>query len=147
MAVKMQWIFSFILLLAWNNHVLGQDSEEKKKKDVSFAFYDGTMIAGYVDKGAFLNFMGPNVNFNKGASRIVIGMLPSLRFKKDKSVTTKNSFITPNLGVGVTYSYKSFALQIPCYYNSKTSTSNGYWAVGVGIGYRFKNKKKQDGKV
>lgn len=136
-----RWLLSFFTLLMVSTISVAKISEEKKEK-ASFSFFDGTVIVGYIDKGAFLNFTGPNVNFNKGNSRIVIGMLPSLRFKKDKSDATKNSFVTPNLGVGITYSYKSFALQVPCYYNPKTSTRNGSWVVGAGIGYRFKSKKK-----
>lgn len=137
----MRWLLSLFTLLMVSKTSVAEISMEAKEK-VSFSFFDGTVIVGYIDKGAFLNFMGPNINFNQGGSRIVIGMLPSLRFKKDKSDATRNSFVTPNLGVGITYSYKSFALQIPCYYNSKTSDRDGGWTVGAGIGYRFKNNKK-----
>ena len=90
-------------------------------------------IFGYIDNGAYINFTGPNINYKSGNSKFVFGMLPSLRFKRDDG-QTKNSFITPNLGVGMTYSYKSFAFQIPFYYNPKTALENGKWHVGIGIG-------------
>ncbi|MNY11568.1 hypothetical protein D3C86_1446040 [compost metagenome] len=66
-------------------------------------------------------------------------MLPSLRYKEDNGIF-KNSPITPNLGVGLTYCYKMIAVQVPLYYNSKTATANGRWNVGVGIGMRLKYK-------
>jgi hypothetical protein len=63
-------------------------------------------------------------------------MLPSLRFKVDKD-SPKNASVYPNLGFGLTYSYKYLSLQIPMYYNAKTTTENGSWHVGFGIGYRI----------
>jgi hypothetical protein len=98
--------------------------------------FSGIIIGGYVDNGAFVNFTGPNLSFLYGKSHLLIGMLPSLRIKQD-SGTTKNSLITPSLGVGITYCYKAFALQVPCYYNPKTSSTNGKWNIGVGIGLKF----------
>lgn len=111
---------------------------------VSFALYDGIFIGGYVDNGAFLNFTGPNINATYKNSKFILGMLPSLRFKEDKG-TPKNAFVTPNLGIGFTYSYKIWAVQIPLYYNAKTATQNGQWHVGLGVGLRWNelNKKKK----
>jgi hypothetical protein len=98
--------------------------------------FSGIFVSGYVDNGAFVNFTGPNLSFLYGKSHLLIGMLPSLRIKQE-SGTTKNSLITPSLGVGITYCYKAFALQVPCYYNPKTSSTNGKWNIGVGIGLKF----------
>ena len=109
---------------------------------VRLAFYDGVIAAGYVDQGAFLNFTGPNINLTYKSSKFILGMLPSLRFKEDNGAT-RNSFITPNLGVGFTYSYKLLALQVPCYYNTKTSTTNGKWNIGIGIGMRINSFNRQ----
>jgi hypothetical protein len=97
---------------------------------MDFALFDGIAIMGYVDEGAFINFTGPNLSLSSNNSKFILGMLPSLRFKEDKK-TPKNSFITPNLGVGFTYSYKSLAVQIPMYYNPKTITNNGKWFIGI----------------
>lgn len=110
---------------------------------VNFALYDGIFIGGYVDNGAFLNFTGPNINATFKNSKFILGMLPSLRFKEDKG-TPKNAFVTPNLGVGFTYSYKFWAIQIPLYYNAKTATDNGSWNIGLGIGLRLNELKRQE---
>ncbi|MGQ3013729.1 MAG: hypothetical protein ACT6QS_08490 [Flavobacteriales bacterium] len=132
-------ILFFILagssLCAQNNTT---DSTAKTHPKVKPALFDGTVIAGYVDKGAFLNFTGPHVNVSIGKSRIMLGMLPSLRFKKDHS-PVRNSLVTPNLGAGITYSYgRILAIQVPVYYNAKTAAGNGRWEIGIGLGVRLK---------
>lgn len=109
---------------------------------VKLAAYDGIIIAGYVDEGAFLNFMGPNLNLTIKQSKLCVGMLPSLRFKEDHG-TPKNTFVTPNLGFGLTYSYKWFAIQVPCYYNAKTASKNGQWNLGIGLGVRLNAFRKK----
>ena len=103
---------------------------------VKFSVLDGNVIAGYVDNGAFINFTGPSITYLVKESRFILGMLPSLRFKEDNGLT-KNSLVTPNLGVGLTYSYKIWSFQLPLYYNSKTDTNNGRWHLGVGVGLRL----------
>jgi hypothetical protein len=97
------------------------------------AIYDGIAVVGYVDKGAFLNFMGPHLKINLKQSNIMLGMLPTLRIKEDKG-PTKNSLVTPALGIGLVYKYNSLVVQLPIFYNSKTSTQNGRWNLGLGIG-------------
>jgi hypothetical protein len=109
---------------------------------LNLSAFDGCVILGYVDNGGFINFTGPNINYSTKESRFMIGMLPSLRFKQDKGVT-KNSLVIPNLGIGFTYSYKIWTLQIPLYYNPKTATENGRWHMGVGIGLRLSRVKKK----
>lgn len=104
---------------------------------------DGIFIAGYVDQGAYLNFTGPNVSLTHKSSKFIVGMLPSLRFKEDHGAT-RNAFVTPTLGVGFTYSYKAFAVQLPLYYNAKTATSNGKWNIGIGVGMRLNALRKKD---
>lgn len=112
-------------------------SQEKDSK-LNVSFLDGIAVTGYVDHGAFLNFTGPNINFTHKNTKLMIGMLPSLRIKQDQSSGTKNSTIMPTLGIGFAVIYKKIALQIPFYYNTKTSTDNGSWKPGIGIGYKFK---------
>ena len=107
---------------------------------VQVVLYEAMVVVGYVDNGAYLNFTGPGIKVNKGSSMFMFGMLPSLRFKEDKH-TPKSSFVTPNLGFGVTYIYKGLAIQIPLYYNAKTITENGKWHIGIGIGVRVNNSK------
>ncbi|MCX8020163.1 MAG: hypothetical protein N2747_06685 [Chitinophagaceae bacterium] len=110
----------------------------------SVAVWDGIVIAGYVNDGAFVNFTGPNINVTKGHYRLLLGALPSLRIKKDQAAI-KNATIFPALGVGLTFCKKAFALQVPFYYNSKTSTQKGKWHIGIGIGVRtsYLNKNKK----
>ena len=112
-----------------------------QSEKVKFSAFDGYVIAGYVDNGAFVNFTGPNINYSFKESKFIVGMLPSLRFKKDDGVT-KNSLVTPNLGLGITYSYKIWSFQLPLYYNSKTDEEDGSWHMGVGVGLRLYKKKK-----
>jgi hypothetical protein len=111
---------------------------------LNFMLWEGIGVIGYVDNGLFLNFTGPNISTTYKNSKFILGMLPSLRFKEDTG-TPKNSYITPNLGVGFTYTYKTIALQLPLYYNAKTAAQNGEWNVGLGIGLKINglNKKIQ----
>ncbi|MFC0428611.1 hypothetical protein [Chryseobacterium scophthalmum] len=112
-------------------------SQEKDSK-LNISFFDGIAVAGYVDHGAFLNFTGPNINFTYKNTKLMMGMLPSLRIKQDQSSGTQNSTIMPTLGIGFAVIYKKIVLQIPFYYNTKTSTDNGSWKPGIGLGYKFK---------
>lgn len=97
------------------------------------AIYDGIVVVGYVDQGAFLNFMGPHLKINQKQSNIMLGMLPTLRIKEDKG-PTKNTLVTPALGIGLVYKHKSLVVQLPIFYNSKTSAQNGRWNLGLGLG-------------
>lgn len=111
---------------------------------VNATLFDGVVVGGYVDHGGYLNFTGPNVNFTSGNSKLILGMMPSLRFKEDDA-TPKNALVTPSLGVGITYCYKYLAFQVPLYYNPKTAVKDGKWNVGIGIGLRLNalNKTKK----
>lgn len=112
-------------------------SQETSSK-VKASFFDGIATAGYVDHGAFINFTGPNLNFTYKNAKFILGMLPSLRIKEDRSSGTKNSPIMPTLGAGLTMVYKKIAVQIPAYYNSKTADQNGSWKIGIGLGCSFR---------
>jgi len=101
--------------------------------------FEGTAVAGYVNQGAYLNFTGPGIKLSKKPYAVVIGLLPGLRIKKDRVATgaTKNAMLTPSLGFGTTFTFQHFAIQIPLYYNAKTSSKNGEWHLGAGLGYKF----------
>lgn len=101
--------------------------------------FEGLIVAGYVDQGAYINCAGPAVKFSKKPFAVLIGLLPSLRIKKDKVAAgaTQNSMLTPTLGAGITAIYKHLAIQVPVYYNAKTSTKDGKWNPGIGVGYKF----------
>lgn len=128
---------SLILILM----ILLSSATFAQEKKVEFAFYDGIAIIGIVDNGGFSNFTGPNINATYKNSKFILGMLPSLRFKQDRG-TPKNSFVTPNLGIGFTYSYKVWAIQLPLYYNAKTATTDGKWHIGLGFGLRLNELNK-----
>ena len=106
-------------------------------------FFDGVINVGYINNGGFLNFTGPGLSATYKNSKFLFGMLPSLRFRVDND-TPKNASVFPNLGFGLTYSYKYLSLQVPMYYNAKTETENGSWHVGFGIGYRIAGWNKKN---
>jgi hypothetical protein len=139
-----QTLLFYLLTLLLSNSFAQETKSDENPKDftkpvIKFNPFDGTILAGYVDNGAFLNFTGPNISFMHKNSKIILGMLPSLRYKEDNGIF-KNAPITPNLGIGVTYCYKMIAFQVPLYYNAKTAVANGRWNIGIGIGVRLKYK-------
>lgn len=109
------------------------------KSQTKATLFEGILVAGYADQGAYINCTGPAIKFSKKPISVLIGLLPSLRIKKDKVTAgaPQNSVITPNLGFGLTAVYKHLAVQVPVYYNAKTSVKDGKWNPGVGIGYKF----------
>lgn len=127
--------FQSSFLMAQNQKL---DTPAKEEPKTKFAVYDGTIVAGYVDNGAYLNFTGPNLCWTHNNSKLILGMLPSLRIKEDRG-KPKNSMVTPTLGGGLTYIYKKIAVQLPVYYTPKTATANGEWNIGIGMGIRLKN--------
>ena len=110
-----------------------------QKKIPAISLWDGMAVAGYVDKGAFINFGGPSIKLVQKPWDCRIGILPTMRIKKDNvpKGAINNSILTPTAGFGFTMVYKHFVTQVPFYYNSKTATTNGKWNVGIGIGYKF----------
>lgn len=128
--------FYFLTLACCLTISLGSFSASCQTKAVLF---EGTLVAGYVDHGAFVNCTGPAIKFSKKPYAVLIGLLPSLRIKEDKVSTgaPKNSVVTPNLGFGLTAAFGHLALQIPFYYNAKTAVKDGKWNPGLGLGYKF----------
>jgi hypothetical protein len=116
--------------------VLSINAQQKTQTQI----FDGIVAAGYVDNGAYLNFTGPNISWQKGQSKVLLGMLPSLRYKVDQGATV-NARIYPALGAGLTYSYQRFVFQVPLYYNPKTASTNGNWQIGCGLGIKLSTKK------
>src|SRR5690606_3176430 len=106
--------------------------------EVKTTWGEGTIVVGYVDEGAYINFTGPALKYSSKPFSLLVGLLPSLRVEEDKSESgTRNSLITPSLCFGLTGSYKHFVIQIPLFYNPKTANENGKWNVGVGLGYKL----------
>ena len=114
------------------------DAQDVSKK-VSLSAWDGMAVAGYVNKGGFVNFVGPTVRFIRKPVVAGFGILPTMRIKEESGTkdAPKNSAIMPTAGFGFTFVYKHLALQVPFYYNPKTATSNGKWNPGLGLGYKF----------
>ncbi|MFM7217734.1 MAG: hypothetical protein ACKO1U_06925 [Bacteroidota bacterium] len=129
--IRVLFFFILVCTCLFTVQVVAQD------KKVAASGWEGVVVGGYVDDGAFLNFLGPNVSYKKGSSKWMIGMMPSLRFKKDKSTTTVNASVVPALGLGLTYLYKRLAVQLPVYYNAKTASKDGAWVVGAGLGFKL----------
>ena len=107
-----------------------------QKKELAFKAWDGCVVAGYLDKGTYVNFSGPGVKWSRKPYSLLMGVLPSLRFKEDSSLV-KNSLVTPTLGAGLTLSVKKLVLQLPFYYFPKTASEPGRWKAGAGLGYKF----------
>ena len=109
------------------------------KAQTKAQLFEGTIVAGYVDHGAFINCIGPSIKYSKKPFSLIAGLLPSLRIKEDKVAAgaTKNAVVTPNLGVGLTAVLNNIAMQVPLYYNAKTAAKNGKWNLGIGLGYKF----------
>jgi hypothetical protein len=105
-------------------------------------FLEGIITGGYINNGVYMNFTGPNIHMNYHDSKIMFGMLPSLRFRSDPE-TPGNSFITPGLGFGITYCYKKLVIQLPFYYNPKSVLEAGRWHAGFGLGLRFDESTKK----
>ncbi|MBK9151561.1 MAG: hypothetical protein IPM26_11400 [Saprospiraceae bacterium] len=82
------------------------------------ALQEGIVTCGYISNGAYLNFTGPNIHVVFRYSKIMFGMLPSLRFRNDREIPG-HSFITPGLGFGISYCYKKLVIQLPFYYHPK----------------------------
>jgi hypothetical protein len=120
------------LLLLLYTTVFSVNAQQKPQAQI----IEGVIVAGYVDNGAYLNFTGPNISWQKGQSKVLLGMLPSLRYKVDQGATV-NARIYPALGAGLTYSYQRFVFQVPLYYNPKTASTNGNWQIGCGLGIKL----------
>lgn len=125
---------AFLLLALHPFHIFAQAKVES-------TVFDGLAVVGFVDEGGFLNFTGPNLKVSRGHTAFTLGMLPSLRLKKDRG-TTKNTLVYPTLGFGLTCLHKNWAFQLPLYYNPKTGTQNGTWVAGFGLGFKFNGLNK-----
>jgi hypothetical protein len=115
------------------------NSAKAQTTKASVVGWEGMAVAGYVNQGGFVNFVGPTVKLIKKPYSFGFGILPTMRIKEDNvpKGSPKNSAITPTAGFGFTIVYKHLALQVPFYYNAKTATRNGKWNPGIGIGYKF----------
>lgn len=106
-------------------------------KKISAQAFDGIIVAGYADNGAYINCTGPAVKYTTQKWNLMLGFLPSVKIKEDTSAV-KNATLTPTLGFGATLTiFKHLAIQVPTFYIPKTSMNNGKWTLGVGLGYKI----------
>lgn len=103
------------------------------------SIFEGVLVGGYTDRGVYLNCTGPAVKYPAKSFSIMLGLLPTLKFKKEQTVgeAPENSVVTPTLGFGLTAIFRQFAIQFPAFYSPKTSVDDGKWRPGIGVGYRF----------
>lgn len=136
MKILTRMIVLALLMLCAGVNLKAQSAEGIKTKAQLF---EGLVVAGYLDRGAFVNCTGPAIKFSKKPYCLLLGLLPGLRIKEDQVApgSPKNSVVTPSLGFGLTASFKHLAVQLPLYYNGKTASKDGIWKAGVGLGYRF----------
>jgi hypothetical protein len=138
MFMQLQRIACLILMI----FIVFSTSLVAQVEKVKPVIFDGVVSIGYVNNGGYVNLSGPSLSITNNHSKFMLGLLPSMRLKKDKG-TTKNAFVFPTLGFGLTYSYKFWSFQLPLFYNAKTSTSNGSWHLGFGVGYRINGLNKK----
>ena len=114
-------------------------SQDKTATKIKVTVWDGMMVAGYVNQGAYVNFGGPTLKFVMKPWNFGFGILPTMRIKEDNvpKGATKNSIVTPTAGFGFTVAYKHLVFQVPFYYNPKTATVNGKWHPGIGLGFKL----------
>ncbi|HJS54662.1 MAG TPA: hypothetical protein VJ765_08970 [Chitinophagaceae bacterium] len=127
-----------VSMLVLVNAVKAQTTNDKTKSPTVVA-WDGMAVAGYVNHGGFVNFGGPTVKLVKKPLTLGFGILPTMRIKNDDvpKGSPKNSVIMPTAGFGFTVIHKQMVLQVPFYYNAKTTTGSGKWHPGIGIGFKF----------
>ncbi|PRD54780.1 hypothetical protein C5749_10785 [Sphingobacterium gobiense] len=110
---------------------------QAQQKKISTRVFDGIIVAGYTDNGAYINCTGPGVKYIAPKWNLMLGLLPSIKIKEDTS-DVKNAMFTPALGFGATLTiFKHLTLQIPTFYTPKTNTNNGRWTLGAGLGYKI----------
>ncbi|MBD1420738.1 hypothetical protein H8B21_04045 [Sphingobacterium chuzhouense] len=106
-------------------------------KKISAQAFDGIIVAGYADNGAYINCTGPAVKYTTQKWNLMLGFLPSVKIKEDTSAV-KNATLTPTLGFGATLTiFKHLAIQVPTFYIPKTNVDNGRWTLGIGLGYKI----------
>lgn len=129
---KIYLLISFICLLF-------PKSGTSQTTKLQASLFEGILVAGYTDHGAYINCTGPAVKYILKKASIMAGLLPSLKIKEDRvqAGAARNSLLTPTLGFGLTGCYKHLVVQLPAFYSAKTSTTDGKWKLGVGVGYKF----------
>ncbi len=117
--------------------VLTATTVHAQHKKFSAQAFDGIIVGGYADNGAYINCTGPAMKYTTQKWNLTLGFLPSIKIKEDPSAV-KNATFTPTLGFGATLTiFKHLALQVPAFYIPKTNVDNGRWTLGIGLGYKI----------
>ncbi len=126
------------IIVVWAALCLWDPAHGQERKATA-GLWAGTIVAGYADGGAYLNCVGPNIKYAHGSWSVALGLLPTIRIKKDRVAAgqSRNSVFTPTLGTGLTMGWKRLAWQVPLFYQPKTATANGRWMPGVGLGWQL----------
>jgi hypothetical protein len=125
-------------MLCFSSNAQTNGAAVNAKSTLKTTLFEGIVAIGYIDHGATINFTGPAIKLTHKPFIFMIGMLPSLKIKEDKTANgPRNTWLIPSLGFGATAIYKHLALQMPFLYNAKTAAKDGKWNVGIGLGYKF----------
>lgn len=129
--IRLWSVSAFFAILALE--ASGQDER------ISAGLWAGTIVAGYVDHGGYINCVGPNIRYGYRHWSVAVGLLPSIRVKKDRvrQGETRNAMFMPSLGTGATLGWRKCVLQVPLFYQPKTSSAHGRWHVGFGVGWQL----------
>lgn len=141
----MKKITLIIAALVLAQHLFSQEVKKPARpsggeelKKVEFKTIGSINISADAKQSMYLNFGGPNINFNFGKFGVTYGMFPSLRFFLGDVNDTSNAYrtkttTTPILGTGASLYYKKLAVVLPMYY----LPANNVWIISGGVGYKF----------
>ena len=134
-----------IVAFVFAHHLFSQEvknaaspSGRVEPKEVVFKTIGSINISADAKKTVYLNFGGPNINFNFRKFGLTYGMFPSLRFFYSVVNDANNSYrtktiATPTLGTGLTFYYNKLAVVLPMYY----LPANTIWVISGGPGYKL----------
>lgn len=127
-----------ILTLLIVHYLFAQEVIRENPKRVEFKTIGSISISADAKQSMYLNFGGPNINFNFGKYGIAYGMFPSLRFfygdlKDATNAYRTKTVATPILGTGLSIYHKKFSVGFPMFY----LPANNVWLLSGGFGYKF----------
>lgn len=90
---------------------------------------NGQVMAATDFDAAYLNLGGPSLRYGNKQMAVSVAMLPSLRFREDKS----KPYVTPLLGSGLLFQYKKLMVGLLFYYIA----GENKWKPAAGAGIRL----------
>ncbi len=127
-----------VVSLVFAQHLFSQEVKKEEPKKVEFKTIGSINISADTKQSLYLNFGGPNLNFNFGKFGVAYGFFPTLKFFYGDVNDVTNAYRTKTtatliLGTGVTLYYKKFDVVLPMYY----LPANNVWLISGGVGYKF----------